>query len=138
MENGPYLPSQPGPDDINIGTSPTSARRHADAVKPLDPGQEREAVFARSQRMAWVNLSPLRRVPGAAAVVLPVGLVAGEITALAGGPPVLVALGVALLGVFALLPHVLLPERMLPASVRMLTPTAESMKRSDSNKSWPG
>ncbi len=104
----------------------------------MDWGQEREVGFARSQRTAWVNLSPLHRVLGAAAVILPLALVAGGVTVLAGGPWVLVALGTALVGLLAVLPHVLMPERMLRASVRMTTPTAESMKRGDSNRSWPG
>ena len=112
--------------------------RHADDVNPLDHGQEREIAFARSQRTGWVNLSPLRRIFGAIAVVVPLGLLAGGIAALAHGPWVLIAIGAPALGGLAVLPHVLMPERMLRASVRMMTPTAESMKRGDGNRSWPG
>jgi hypothetical protein len=112
--------------------------RHDVAVKPLDSGQEREVAFVRSQRSAWVNLSRSRRVLGAAAVVLLVGLLAGVIAALADGPWLLLGIGAALLGGLAVLPHVLMPERMLRASVRLLTPSAESMRRGDSNRSWPG
>ena len=107
-------------------------------MDPLDPGQEREVAFARSQRTAWVNLSPLRRVLGATAVVIPLTAISAGIAALADGRWVVVALGVAALGMLAVLPHVLMPERMLRASVRMTTPTGEAMKRGDRNKSWPG
>ena len=112
--------------------------RHADAVERLDPGHEREVAFARSQRTSWIKLSPWHRVLGAVAVVIPLGLVAGVIAALAGGPWIVVALGAAALGILVVLPHVLMPERMVRLSVRLMTPSAESMRRGESNESWPG
>ena len=118
--------------------SETISTRHTHPVKPLDPGQEREVAFVRSQRTAWVNVSPLHRVVAATAVVIALTLLAAGVAALAGSPWVIVALGAAALGRLTLLPHVLWPKRMLRANVRMRTPTAASMKRGDNNKSWPG
>jgi hypothetical protein len=98
----------------------------------------RAVAFARSHRAAWVNLSLMRRVLGAITLVVPVGLLAIGIAALARGPWVQVGLGVATFGILVVLPHVLIPERMLRAGARVMTPTAASMKRGDSNMSWPG
>lgn len=92
----------------------------------------------RSQRTSWVNLSPLHRGLAAFVADVPLGLLAGAIAALAGGPWVMLGFGAAALGILALLPHVVMPERMLRASARTMTPEAESMKRGDSNKNWPG
>lgn len=107
-------------------------------MKPLDQGQEREAAFLRSQPSAWVNLTFARRLLRAPAIVAPLALLGGVITAVAGGPWALVALGVAVLIALPLLPHLLVPERMLRVSVRMQVPTVESMRRGDNNRNWPG
>jgi hypothetical protein len=107
-------------------------------VKSLDTGQEREVAFVHSQRSAWVNLSRRRRILGAAALVLALASVAGVSAAVAGGQWVMVALCAAGLGTLAALPHVLWPELMLAATVRMMTPSAESIERGGTNRSWPG
>ena len=107
-------------------------------VKPLDPGQERELAFAQSQDSAWVILSLTRRGLLATVVCLAVGVSAASIASLAEGPWLLVGVGSALLFCLVLLPHVLVPERMLRVTTRLMTPSVEAMNRGDHNRSWPG
>lgn len=106
-------------------------------MKELDPNQEREVAFVRTQRTAWVNLSPGKRWLGLAGVVVTLGLLAAVLAAAADGPWLAIGLGMA--GVMALLvlPHVLMPERMLRTSARIM-PTEDAMKRGDKNMNWPG
>lgn len=112
-------------------------QRHDVVVEPMDPEQERELAFQRSQS-PWVRLSIGRRVGAAALIPLVAALAAGAFAALAGGPWTLVAGIAALASVTVAIPYIVMPERMFRTSVRMTTPTADSMKQGERNRNWPG
>ena len=107
-------------------------------VKPLDEGQERELRFALDTNARWLRRSWPNRLAFVTAWALALGAVAASVTAVAGGPWIVVGAAVALV-LLAILSHMVwAPERAAEWAVRVNQPTAEEMRRGDHNRSWPG
>ena len=107
-------------------------------MEPLDEGQRRELEFLRWQSSSWTRMGPARRVALAAAIACTTGAVGALLAVAATRAWPWIGLGAAAVMVLVLLPNVIAPDRTLERSVRANFPTAESMKRGNQNRSWPG
>ena len=107
-------------------------------MEPLDRGQESELAFLRSQRSAWVNMRPLRRLLWATLLIVVPAAVAGVIAAFADASWPLVSLVILGAMLLVVLPNALFPERALLRAVRGL-PRESEMRRGDRRRqNWPG
>ncbi len=109
-------------------------------MRALDDGQQREVEFLRAQQSAEQQLSMTHRWALVGAVAASAALVVGLIGLAAGGPWLALGLGLSTLAVMVALqvPRILWPSKAAEWAVRASLPTAESMQRGDSNRSWPG